>query len=104
MAPYHQPLMLLGASVVLFAAVGIDKASAVHGGCVLTGLLLWLLGLARLLLLFATRLPLPLPGPGGAPTTTAAAASSASAAVDVDDKPRKHCSILGRQDPEPTYA
>ena len=34
-APYHLPLMLLGASVVLFFAVGI-----VHAGCALTGFLL----------------------------------------------------------------
>ena len=96
-APYHLPLMLLGASVVLFSAVGISKPSAVHAGCTFTGLLLWVLGVARLLL-FATNTRLPLPG--GAPTAAARAANSAA----VGEKPKKHCSILGRQDPEPAIS
>ena len=75
--PYHLPLMLLGASVVLLSAVG--EPSAVHAGCALTGLLLWLLGVARLLL-FATKLP------GGG--STAAVTS------------KKHWSIFAREDPE----
>jgi hypothetical protein len=84
--------MLLGASVILFAAIG--EPSAVDAGCALAGLMLWLLGVARLLL-FATRLPLP----GGAPTTAAAN----SAAVE-EEEPTKYCSILGRQDPEPVIS
>jgi hypothetical protein len=71
--------MLLGASVVLLSAVG--EPSAVHAGCAHTGLLLWLLGVARLLL-FATTTRLP----GGA----------SSAAVTS----KKHCSIFAREDPE----
>ena len=95
---HHLPLMLLGASLVLFSAVGTGigtgtgtgkPLSAVHAGCALAGLMLWLLGAAHLLLFATTKLPA---GPGGARAPTTAA---------VEEKPKKHCSVLGHQHPEP---
>ncbi|KAG0542417.1 hypothetical protein BDA96_02G102200 [Sorghum bicolor] len=91
---HHLPLMLLGASVVLSSAVGMGTGtgkppSAVHAGCALAGLMLWLLGAAHLLLFATTKLPA---GPGGARAPTTAA---------VEEKPKKHCSVLGHQHPEP---